>query len=259
MNKQVLAIIQARMGSSRLPGKMALPIIHGKGALELMIERVLRCKMIGKLIVATTVHPSDEKLVEICRKAGVECFRGSEEDVLDRFYQAYLSAGKSFNTIVRLTGDCPLNDPAVIDNIISVFLKSDSDYVSNVEPPTYPDGLDTEVIRASVLERVWTETKMKSSREHVTWYIRTNPGLFKNSNVVNDTDLSKHRWTLDEESDYRMIKAVYEDLYDANPGFGMKDVLDFLSGHPEIERLNMKIARNEGLLKSLKDDKKVKL
>lgn len=258
MKNDVLAIIQARMSSSRLPGKMVLPIIHGKGALELMIERVLKCKMIGKLIVATTVNPSDEKLVEICRKAGVECFRGSEEDVLDRFYQAYLSAGRSFNTIVRLTGDCPLNDPAVIDKIISEFLKSDSDYVSNVEPPTYPDGLDTEVINASVLERVWAETKMKSSREHVTWYIRANPGLFKNSNVINETDLSDHRWTLDEESDYRMIKTVYENLYDANPGFGMDAVLNFLSKHPEIGSLNRKINRNEGLLKSLKEDRKVK-
>jgi spore coat polysaccharide biosynthesis protein SpsF (cytidylyltransferase family) len=222
-----------------------------------MIERVLRCKKIDKLIVATTIHPSDEKLVEICRKAGVDCFRGSEEDVLDRFYRAYLSAGKSFNTLVRLTGDCPLNDPAVIDKVITEFLKTDCDYVANVNPPTFPDGLDTEVFKASALEKAGNESKMKSDREHVTWYIRTNPDLFKKSNVVNNLDLSAHRWTLDEEADYRMIKTVYENLYDANPGFGMADVLQFLSENPEVESLNRNITRDEGLKKSLKNDRKV--
>ncbi|MFA6292778.1 MAG: glycosyltransferase family protein [Victivallales bacterium] len=258
MNKQVLAIIQARMGSSRLPGKMALPIIHGKGALEVMVERVRRSKRIDKLIVATTVHPSDEKLVEICGKINASCFRGSEEDVLDRFYQAYASAGKSFGAIVRLTGDCPLHDPAVIDKVIAEFLNSDSDYVSNVDPPTYPDGLDTEVFSSASLEKAWKEAKMKSEREHVTIFIRNSAALFRKSNVRNGTDLSSCRWTLDEESDYRMIKSVYENLYDVKKDFGMDDILEFLHEHPEIERLNMKIARNEGLLKSLKDDKKVK-
>ncbi len=258
MKNGVLAIIQARMGGSRLPGKMALPMVHGKGALELMAERVRKCRKIDKLIVATTVNPSDGKIVEICDRIKVECFRGSEDDVLDRFYQAYRNAGGNFNVIVRLTGDCPLHDPAVIDKVVGAFLESGSDCVTNVDPPTYPDGLDTEVFTSKALEKAWSDAKMKSQREHVTQYIRNSPDIFRKTNVANDTDLSSLRWTLDEESDYKMIKAVYENLYDRNPAFGMKDVLDFLSNHPEIEGLNRKIARNEGLIKSLKEDKKVK-
>ncbi|HCE45651.1 MAG TPA: spore coat protein [Lentisphaeria bacterium] len=258
MNKGVLAIIQARMGSSRLPGKMTLPLIHGKGALELMVERVRRSKKIDKLIVATTVNPSDEELVEICGKMNVDCFRGSEDDVLDRFYQAYATAGMDFETIVRLTGDCPLHDPAVIDKVISEFLNSESDYVSNVDPPTYPDGLDTEVFSSAALVKAWFEAKMKSEREHVTIFIRNRTDLFRKSNVRNSADLSSYRWTLDEESDYRMIKSVCENLYDARKDFGMDDVLEFLGKHPEIDAINRKIARNEGLLKTLNEDKKVK-
>ncbi|HPN84227.1 MAG TPA: glycosyltransferase family protein [Victivallales bacterium] len=258
MKKGVLAIIQARMGSSRLPGKMALPIIHGKGALELMVERVRKSKTIGKLMVATTTNPSDDKLVEICSKINIGFFRGSEEDVLDRFYQAYKSSGSNFDSIVRLTGDCPLHDPAVIDKVVSEFLNSDSDYVSNVDPPSYPDGLDTEVFSSAALHKAWSEANMKSEREHVTIFIR-NSGIFKKSNVTNETDISYLRWTLDEESDYVMIKKVYENLYDSKQDFGTQDVIRLLSAHPEIVQINSKINRNEGLLKSLKNDKKVKI
>jgi len=254
MKKGVLAIIQARMGSRRLPGKMALPIIHGKGALELMVERVRKSKMIDKLMVATTIDRSDDKLVEICSKISIGFFRGSEDDVLDRFYQAYKSSKETFDAIVRLTGDCPLHDPTVIDKVVREFLNSKSDYVSNVDPPTYPDGLDTEVFSSDALERAWREAKMKSEREHVTLYIR-NSGLFKKSNVTNETDLSSSRWTLDENSDYSMIKGVYSGLYDNKNNFNMQDVLNFLSAHPEIKGLNSRIKRNEGLQKSLRDEK----
>lgn len=257
MKKKVLAVIQARMGGSRLPRKTALPLVDGKVVLELMLERVKKCRNIDKLIVATTINHSDNRIVEICKLSEVECFRGNELDVLDRFYQAYRNAGNSFNTIVRLTGDCPLHDPAIIDKVISVFLESDAECVTNVDPPTYPDGLDTEVFSAKALEKAWHEAKMKSEREHVTQYIRNNPAIFKKINVANDMDLSALRWTLDEESDYKMIKSVYENLYGKNPFFGMKDILNFLSKHPEIGNLNIQINRNEGLMKSLREDKKV--
>ena len=251
--RQVLAIIQARMGSTRLPGKMLLPIVDNKGALELMLERVRRARQLQKIVVATTTSPEDDRLVDLCKRLGCEYFRGNEDDVLDRYYRAALAFG-SPEVIVRLTGDCPLHDPVIIDKFVSRFLDSDVDYVSDVDPSTFPDGLDTEVFSFSVLEKAWKEARLKSEREHVTSYIRKHRICLKTVNVECEKDLSGHRWTLDEKEDYEFIKHIYKNLYKKKPVFGMEEILELLAKHPELEEINKHISRNEGYQKSLKED-----
>ena len=251
---KVLGIIQARMGSKRLPGKMLMPIIDGKGALELMIERVSHSSKIDKLTVATTIDKSDDNIELLCQRLSIPCFRGSIEDVLDRFYRA-ASLYPEYDIIVRLTGDCPLHDPGVIDDVISEFCKNRSDYTSNVAPPTYPDGLDVEVFSKNTLDEVWNQAEMQSSREHVTLFIRSNPQLFKIANYENPNgNLSEMRWTLDEKADFEFISAVFAELYHLNPNFKMKDIVKFIKKSPKISSLNRGIERNEGLRKSLNEE-----
>lgn len=255
--KQVLAIIQARIGSTRLPGKMLLPIVDNKGALELMLERVRRARQLQKIVVATTTSPSDDRLVELCKNLGFEVFRGSKDDVLDRYYQAANSFGKP-DVIVRLTGDCPLHDPAVIHKVVRFFLDSDFDYVCNTDPPTYPDGLDCEVFSFVALENAWLNAALKSEREHVTPYIRKNPAIFKKGNVKNEEDFSDKRWTLDNEEDLQFLKDVFGHLYDGGKLFSMQQVLQYLHENPAVEQLNSHIGRNEGYAKSLQQDEIIK-
>ena len=251
---KILVIIQARMGSTRLPGKMLLPIVDNKGALELMLERVCQAKTLQKIVVATTTSPSDDRLVDLCKRLDYEYFRGDEDDVLERYYQAALAFGPT-EVIVRLTGDCPLHDPTVIDKVVSCFLDSDIDYASNTNPPTYPDGLDVGVLSFSVLRRAWRQASLKSEREHVTPYIRNHPEQFKTVNVEYEKNLSGKRWTLDNRGDYEFIKHIYSNLYRGKHVFGMEEILEFLAKHPEIEQINKHIFRNEGYQKSLKEDK----
>jgi len=253
-NAGVLAIIQARLDSTRLPGKMLLPIVDNKGALELMLERVRLAKKLQRIIVATTTSPSDDKLANLCKHLSCEYFRGDENDVLERYYQAALAFGPT-ETIVRLTGDCPLHDPDVIDLVVKEYLKGDYDYVSNASKCTFPDGLDVEVFSFSALEKTQREACLKSEREHVTSYIWEHPGIFKTANVEYKKDLSDKRWTLDEKEDYEFIKSIYDNLYKKKPTFGMDDVLDLLAKHPELEEINRHISRNEGYQKSIKEDR----
>ena len=249
---KILAIIQARMGSSRLPGKMLMPIIDGKGALELMIERVKRACRIDHIMVATTVDKSDDDLAALCDRLNVACFRGSIEDVLDRFYQAACSIDNNFDGVVRLTGDCPLHDPEVIDTVIERYLAGENDYVSNVHPPTFPDGLDVEVFTFSALEKSWKEAELQYEREHVTQHICRHPDSFSSENVAYVEDLSSHRWTLDEPSDFKFIQCVYKHLYHEDKKcFTMHQILDLIEKFPEIKELNNGIERNEGLQLSI--------
>lgn len=257
-NTGVLAIIQARIGSTRLPGKALIPIVNGKGALELMLERVSKADSLDKIIVATTIAKDNDRLVELCKNLGFEVFRGSEDDVLDRYYQAANSFGKP-DVIVRLTGDCPLHDPAVIDKVVGFFLDSDFDYVCNTDPPTYPDGLDCEVFSFAALEKSWLNAALKSEREHVTPYIRKNPAIFKRGNVKNERDLSSKRWTLDNKEDLQFLKDVFGNLYDGGKLFSMQEVLQYLQENPAVEQLNSHIRRNEGYAKSLRQDEIIKL
>jgi spore coat polysaccharide biosynthesis protein SpsF (cytidylyltransferase family) len=249
---KTVAIIQARMGSSRLPGKMLMPIFREMGALELMLVRLRKAATLDLLAVATTTDRQDAPLVDVCARLQVPCFRGQVEDVLDRFYQAARALGTP-DVLVRLTGDCPLHDPAVLDKVVAHFRTRACDYASNVNPPTFPDGLDTEVFSAAALERTWREAKLPSEREHVTPYLRNHPERFRLSNVTHTTDLSPLRWTLDEERDLAFFRSVYEEL--GRTEFGLEDVLRVLAEAPSLQTLNAGIRRNEGLLKSLARDK----
>jgi len=246
---KVVAIIQGRMGSSRLPGKV-MAEIAGKPMLFHVVNRIRRAKKIHLVAVATSTHASDDPIVALCREEAIPCFRGSEEDVLDRFYQA----AKYFQSdvIVRLTSDCPLHDPDIIDCVIESLLEGDADFVSGGMKTTYPDGLDAAAFRMEVLERTWREAELKSDREHVTPYIHRHPELFRLKTIRHTTDLSHFRWTVDEPRDLEFVRAVYAYLGDVP--FGMKDVLDLLKRHPELKEINTGIERNEGYEKSLHAD-----
>ena len=192
----------------------------------------------------------DDALAELCAREGVDCLRGSLADVLDRF----VCAARPYapDIVVRLTGDCPLADPALIDEIVTRFVASDLDYLSNCEPASYPDGLDVEVTRFAALETAWREAVLPSHREHVTPFIRRQPARFRVGNHVSDeTDRSGMRWTVDEPEDFEFVKQVYERLYPKNPAFSTRDVLALLAAEPALMQINTRFERNEGSRKSL--------
>ena len=255
-NKTVIAIIQARMGSNRLPGKVMLDI-SGKPMLWHVINRVKHSKNIDNIVVATTNLTEDKQIIQLADAMGVYCYAGSENDVLDRYYQAALKYGG--DVIVRVTADCPLIDPEIIDNAIEFFLTHEFDFVGNTINPTYPDGLDTWVFSFDALKMAWEQASLSSDREHVTTYIIKNPNLFKNKSYEHNVDLSEMRWTVDEQRDLEFVREVYTELYArTNKVFYMKDVLELLDRRPELTRLNSGIIRDEGYQKSLREDKKAK-
>ncbi len=248
-------IIQARLSSKRLPGKVLLKIMN-KTILEYVIERAAKSSYVKDLIVATTDKKEDQQIVELSRRLKVAVYCGSEEDVLDRYYKA----AKLFNSdhIVRITADCPLIDPCVIDDVIKHYLASDADYCANTLEETYPDGEDVEVFSFSVLSEAWQNAKLLSEREHVTPYIKKCPDKFKLVNLKNKIDLSAQRWTLDEKEDFIFLKAVLEFLYPVNPNFNMDDILEFLAKNPKLADTNNTIIKNEGYLESLKKDRSIR-
>lgn len=247
----IVAILQARASSSRLPNKVLKPIL-GMPMLQHQIERVSRSKLIDQLVVATSAESSDDELAELVGRLGVRVYRGSLDDVLDRFYQAALELKPSH--VVRLTGDCPLMDPAVIDGVIAYHLKTAADYTSNVSPPSFPDGLDVEVMTLATLERTWHDAILASDREHVTSYVRKETSDFFVQNFENRQDLSALRWTVDELNDFDFISEIYAHLYRDNPEFNMMDILNLLVAKPELGAINQGYMRNEGYFKSLLKD-----
>jgi len=246
-----LAVLQARLSSSRLPGKVLLPVL-GRPMLALQIERLRRSRRLDLLVVATSDEFADDPIADMCAKENVECFRGSLDDVLDRFYMA----ARQYNpkTVVRLTGDCPLADAAVIDACIDLFRAGDFDYASNALRPSFPDGLDVEVIRAECLEQAWREAALPSEREHVTPFIHGHPERYRIGHYRHSQDLSALRWTVDEPEDLDFVRAVYAELYPGNPEFSMQDVLALLQSHPRLAAMNSHHQRNEGLATSLRMD-----
>ncbi len=249
----VIAIVQARMGSTRLPGKVLIDI-QGKPLLEHVIERLRDSRFIDQIIIATTGNEGDRAIIEFAQSNGLSYYVGSEDDVLDRFYQA----AKKFctDTIVRITPDDPFKDTEVIDKVIGYYLenKDKLDYVSNTIKPTYPEGLDVEVFSFEALEKVWQEARKASEREHVTPYIWNNPELFRLANVESDEDLSHLRWTIDYEEDLRFVREVYARLYHGQVFF-MRDILALLRAEPELAQINQGVVRNEGYLKSLERER----
>lgn len=248
----ILAILQARTSSTRLPGKVLKPIL-GIPMLMRQVERIKKSKLIDKFVVATSTDPADNPIEQLCKDNGINCFRGSLDDVLDRFYQA----AKLYNPIhiVRLTGDCPLQDPEIIDRVIEHHLHGNYDYTSSAVEPTFPDGLDAEIFRFSCLEDAWNEAQLPSQREHVSTFIYQQPKRYKIGSVKNNRDLSYLRLTVDEPEDLEIVTIIYEALYHSNSSFTTEDILDFLDKNPELPKINSRYPRNEGYKISLLKDK----
>jgi len=250
--KKIVAIVQARMGSKRLPGKV-LQRIMGETLLGHIIDRISKSKFInGNIILATTSNPSDQIIVDFANEKHLDCFAGSEDDVLDRFYQAAKLADADI--IVRITADDPFKDPEIMDEIIKIMIDGDFDYVSNTIEPTYPEGLDIEVFSFDSLEKAWKEAKKSSEREHVTPYIWNHPAIFNLYNVKNKEDLSSMRWTVDTDKDFEFARAVYERLYVPGKIFLMNDILTILKNEPDLQKINAGIERSAGYQKSLRED-----
>jgi len=247
----ILGILQARASSRRLPGKVLKPIL-GRPMLERQIERLRRARRMDKLVVATSTDASDNPVAALCRALAVDCFRGSLDDVLDRFYQA--ARPHAPRAVVRLTGDCPLADPGVIDELIDRHVAGDFDYTSNTIERSYPDGLDAEVMELRCLEAAWREAALPSEREHVTPFIYHHPERFRLGRLVQSPDLSRLRWVVDEPEDFAFISAIYEALYLEKPAFGTADVLALLERRPDIAGLMGHAATNEGYQRSLSAD-----
>ncbi len=245
-------MLQARVSSSRLPGKVLKPIL-GKPMLLHQLERLQRAREIDRLVVVTSREDSDTPLVELLEDRGIDYYRGSLDDVLDRYFQAARYYGAEH--IVRLTGDCPLVDPDVVNQDIRVHKKEHNDYTSNTLLPTFPDGLDVEVLRYETLQRVWENASLASEREHVSSFVINNPEKFLLGSVTKENDLSQLRWTVDEKVDFDLVTAIYEELYLVNRQFTTSDVLMLLKRRPELLKLNNNIDRNEGLQKSLLNER----
>jgi spore coat polysaccharide biosynthesis protein SpsF (cytidylyltransferase family) len=250
----VACIIQARLGSSRLPRKV-LADIGCRTMLAHVIERARAIPGVNSVAVATTTAPDDVAVAAAAAAVGAPVFRGHATDVLDRYYQA----AKSFraDAAVRVTADCPFLDPEVSGLVVRRFLDGDLDYCSNILPATYPDGLDTEILSFAALDRVWRAAKLGSDREHVTTYIRTRPKEFNVANVESPLgDLSNLRWTVDEADDLDFVRGVVKHLRPSTGTIpGMKDVLQVLRDHPEVAALNKSHQRNEGWAKSIEQDR----
>ena len=248
-----IIIIQARMESTRFPGKMMADLL-GKTVIGHVISRVKKCKLVDKIVLATTTSNEDDLLESEAKKEGISVFRGSEDDVLDRFYQA---AKKYEATIVvRITGDCPLIDPKIIDKTINFFNNEKCDYASNTNPPTFPDGMDAEVFSFNSLEKAWKNAKLKSEREHVTPYIKKNEEIFSNKNLENEQDISKYRMTIDEAEDLIAVKRILENINDKE-NYGLSDIMKVLESDKKIIEINRKYERNEGYKISLEKDEEI--
>jgi spore coat polysaccharide biosynthesis protein SpsF len=234
---KVVAIVQARMGSTRLPGKV-LKDLEGKTVLARVVERLRRARLINEVLIATTVVPSDDAIVAECRRLQVAISRGDQDDVLDRYYRAAQLA--KAEVVVRVTSDCPLIDPEITDKTIAAFLEAKPDYASNTQVRTYPRGLDTEVMSFAALSRAWQGAHQRYEREHVTPFIFEHPAEFKLFSVTGETDHSAQRWTVDTAEDLRLVQTIYARLKE-RPEFLWGDVLDLLEREPELVELNRSV------------------
>jgi spore coat polysaccharide biosynthesis protein SpsF len=237
---KVVAVIQARMGSTRLPGKVLLPLA-GKPLLARMVERVEAARELDGLVIATTTAPEDQPLVALASSLGVPVYRGHPTDLIDR----HLGAARALeaDAVAKIPSDCPLIDPDIIDAVVTRFRRGDVDYASNLHPATYPDGNDVEVMTLAALERADREATRPHEREHTTPWL-WDSGRFRVANVAWSRDLSmSHRLTIDYPEDYALIQATYEALWTASrPLFGLREILDYLDQNPAVFRLNSRYA-----------------
>lgn len=234
--KNVL-IIQARMASSRLPGKVLLPL-NGKPMLQWVVERASRSKIINCCMVATTTDSSDDAIEQWCNENRVSVYRGSQFDVLDRYYQAAVSVNA--DNIIRVTADCPLIDPYLIDELFGLYVKEQADFAANRLPPpwhrTYPIGLDTEIVSMKMLKTAWENATEKYEREHIMPWFYDTPGRCRIYIRDHSVDYGMHRWTVDTHEDYQMMQALFEKIDPHNASW--TDVLKVISENPELEMIN---------------------
>ena len=240
----IAAIIQARMGSTRLPGKVFMDL-EGEPMLVRVVNRVERAAALDSVIVATTVEPADDPIAEFCAARGWPCFRGSQDDVLDRYYNT--AVVHKVDAAVRVTSDCPLIEPVIIDRVVERFRRDQAkiDYVTNsrLMPLTFPRGLDTELMSFEALKRTWTEAKDPSEQEHVTLYIYRHPEMFKICKLDNDVDCSYMRWAVDTKEDLEFVRNIYN--YFGHDRFSFPQVLAVLKQHPEWLEINKHIQQKE--------------
>ena len=239
---KTVIIVQARMTSTRLPG-MVMKRVLGKPLLEYQLERLQRVKLADEIVIATTTNQTDEPIVELCNSLSVACFRGSEDDVLSRYYGA--ATAHKADLVVRVTSDCPLIDPQVIDTVIDYYLQNQShyDYVSNSLERTYPRGMDTEVFAFSTLQQAFWEATAQPDREHVTPFIHRQPARYRLGHVIYSEDCSHHRWTVDTPEDFELIQKIIEAIYPRKPNFTLEDCLSLLKKHPEWYIINSHVSQ----------------
>ena len=242
-------IIQARMGSSRLPGKVLMESDDGRPLLYHVINQLQYCTKVKNLVIATTTNQEDDEIEKFANNNSVNIFRGKEKDVLDRYFQC--AKKHSFSTIVRITADCPLIDPQIVDSVIEKFFSGSYDYATNTLIRTFPIGTDVEVFSFSVLETAWKNAQLPSEREHVTPYLR-NKGNFKIINVENDKNISNLRLAVDRIEDFELIKEILKNI--SVIPIHLEDTLELFSRKPELIEINKHINHNEGWNRSLKED-----
>lgn len=245
-NFKVAAIIQARLGSTRLPDKI-LKEISSKPMLWHVVDRLSHSKTIDEIIVATTNLPEDDQVQVFCEMNNILFYRGSSEDVLSRYYEAANKFKADF--IIRITSDCPVIDPLIIDNMLEYFFEenqsSELDYLSNVHPRTFPRGLDTEIFSFNSLTIAHNEAAQQFEREHVTPYIYNHPEKFRIKNFENEKDLSFHRWTVDTQKDFLLIDEIYKTLYTKNELFLFKDILNLFEERPDLININQNVQQKK--------------
>lgn len=240
----ITIVIQARMSSSRLEGKVMLPILE-EPLLYRMIERIKQIKHSVNIVVATTTEKKDYEIVQLCHDKNITFYRGDLNNLLDRHYQVGLTTGADI--VIKIPSDCPLIDPEIIDKVIDFYLDNSNkyDFVSNLHPATYPDGNDVELMSFDTLQKAWKEAKKPFELEHTTPYFWDNPDKFRIGNVEWETGFDysmSHRFTIDYEADYQFIKRVYEELYAKNPKFNLDNILDLIALKPDIYNINKKYA-----------------
>lgn len=241
---KTVIIVQARMTSTRLPGKVLKQVL-GKPLLEYQLERLRQVKLADEIVIATTTNHTDEPIVELCNSLSFPYFRGSEDDVLSRYYGG--ATAHQAELVVRVTSDCPLIDPQVIDMVIDYYLQNQFhyDYVSNGLERTYPRGMDTEVFSFSVLQEAFREATAQPDREHVTPFIYRHPERYALGHVFYSEDCSHHRWTIDTPQDFELIQKIIEALYPNQPNFTLEDCLRLLQEQPEWYLINSHIEQKQ--------------
>jgi spore coat polysaccharide biosynthesis protein SpsF len=239
-----LIIVQARMTSTRLPGKV-MKIVCGKPLLEHLVDRLKRVKCADQIVIATTVNETEDIIVDLCKKLDISYFRGSEEDVLGRYYETAVKY--EGDVIIRITSDCPVIDPDVVDYLIDFYMNNlkKYDYVSNILERTYPKGMDAEITSFDTLKEAHFNAYDPFDRENVTPFIKKRPQQFRLYNILYKTDMSRCRWTVDTPEDLELITKIYDALYYKNPLFSLNDILDLMNSNPKLENINAHVKQKK--------------